>query len=340
MSSKRFPHYVSIAALQAKAEKKLQQLKEKRADLAPVVVKGNSLADTWWGKSWNKNLERYADYRNRIGRGKSYVRHGAVIDLKIEDGQVTALVQGTKSKPYEVVIRITPIEKSSWAAIKNQCQSELRSLPDLLAGNFPKNLGQIFLAEGNGLFPTPQEIDFDCSCPDWASMCKHVAAALYGIGVRLDEDPLLFFRLRQADTEELVKRAVQGKTDELLAKAQKKSAKVIDDADLSGIFGIDLDARPNFLASKTTKSATSNTTRPNDTPPLTDAADTPTTTDTTSRTATEIIESLVIKKKNGVTVEILEKKTGFSRKKIYAITSRLRQQGRITYLAQGVYGKP
>ncbi|MEJ2690754.1 MAG: hypothetical protein P8130_12560, partial [Deltaproteobacteria bacterium] len=246
MSYWGFPKYVTVAEKKAKAAKKLQQLKKKRPDIAPVIIAGSALARTWWGKSWNRNLERYADYRNRIGRGKNYVRHGAVLDLRIEGGRVSALVQGTRAKPYEVVVRIARVKKANWDRIRKQCQGELRSLPDLLAGKFPKALGEIFLAEGKGLFPTPKEISFDCSCPDWASMCKHVAATLYGVGARLDEDPLLFFTLRQADTEELVAGAVREKTGDLLARADKKSTRVLDDADLSGLFGIDMDVKPDF----------------------------------------------------------------------------------------------
>jgi uncharacterized Zn finger protein len=194
MSSWGYPKYVTAAEKKAKAEKKLKQLRKKMPGIEPVILDGSTLARTWWGKSWNRNLERYADYSNRIGRGKSYVRHGAVLDLKIEGGRVTALVQGTRAKPYEVVINIAPVKKVNWDQIRKQCQDELRSLTDLVAGRFPKELGEIFLAEGKGLFPTPGEISFDCSCPDWASMCKHVAATLYGVGARLDEDPLLFYR--------------------------------------------------------------------------------------------------------------------------------------------------
>jgi uncharacterized Zn finger protein len=309
-------------------------------NIAPVVLEGNTLARTWWGKSWNKILERYADYSNRIGRGKSYVRHGAVLDLRIEGGRVTALVQGSRAKPYEVVIRIAPVKKTNWDQIRKQCQGELRSLTDLLAGKFPKELGEIFLAEGKGLFPTPKEISFDCSCPDWASMCKHVAATLYGVGARLDEDPLLFFTLRQADTEELVARAVQEKTGDLLARAKQKSSKVLDDADLSGLFGIDMDGMPDFAVEKKAKPASAQKQKPprkKGTPPP--SAEQPPEVKT-AHTATALIEELVNQHPEGTTVAMLEEATGFPRTKIYAITSRLRQQGRIRYVAQGVYGRP
>lgn len=340
MSYWGYPEYETVAEKKAKAAKKLAQLRKKMPDIAPVVIEGNTLARTWWGKSWNKNLERYADYSNRIGRGKSYVRHGAVLDLRIEGGRVTALVQGSRAKPYEVVIRIAPVKKTNWDQIRKQCQGQLRSLTDLLAGKFPKELGDIFLAEGKGLFPTPKEISFDCSCPDWASMCKHVAATLYGVGARLDEDPLLFFTLRQADTEELVARAVQEKTGDLLARAEQKSSKVLDDADLSGLFGIDMDGMPDFAVEKKAKPGSTQKKKPprkkkTPAPPAEQATEVK-----TARTATALIEEIVNQRPEGTTVAMLGEATGFPRSKIYAITSRLRQQGRISYVAQGVYGRP
>ncbi|RPJ82137.1 MAG: hypothetical protein EHJ94_02795, partial [Deltaproteobacteria bacterium] len=186
-----FPQYVSVGEKRAKAERKLKQLKKKNTDIQPIVLEGSAIAKTWWGKEWNKNLERYADYSNRIGRGRSYIRHGAVLDLKIKPGQVEALVQGSRSNPYSVFISIEPIPKKNWDAIKQSCKGKMDSLKKLIAGEFPKTLGAIFTQEGNGLFPVPKEIKFKCSCPDWASMCKHVAATLYGVGARLDQDPHL-----------------------------------------------------------------------------------------------------------------------------------------------------
>lgn len=340
MSSWGYPKYVTAAEKKAKAEKKLKQLRKKMPGIEPVIIEGTTLARTWWGKSWNRNLERYADYSNRIDRGKSYVRHGAVLDLKIKGGRVTALVQGTRAKPYEVVINIAPVKKANWDQIRKQCQGELRSLPDLVAGKFPKELGEIFLAEGKGLFPTPKEISFDCSCPDWASMCKHVAAALYGVGARLDEDPLLFFTLRQADTEELVAQAVQEKTGDLLARAEQKSARVLGDADLSGLFGIDMDIKPD-LASTAQVAKDAKRKRPlrgKKEPSASTARQASAA--KTKRSATALIEEIVGQHPNGVTVAMLEEATGFKRSKIYAITSRLKQEGRISSVAHGVYGRP
>jgi uncharacterized Zn finger protein len=236
----RFPIYVSKAEKKASAEKKLNQLKKKRQDLRPVIIEGSAIARTWWGKAWNKNLERYADYSNRIGRGRSYVRCGAVLDLQINAGEIKALVHGSRAKPYSINIKIKKLNRNTWQQVTSGCAGLLETLEELLAGKFPKGLEEVFMQRDAGLFPSPKEIDFDCSCPDWASMCKHVAAALYGIGARLDEDPSLFFTLRGVNTGDLISRTVSSKAESLLKKASKKSSRIIEDSDLSAVFGIDL----------------------------------------------------------------------------------------------------
>jgi uncharacterized Zn finger protein len=111
--------------------------------------------------------------------------------------------------------------------MKTACAGKFDSLPDLLAGKFPKALDEVFTAQGKGLFPSPDEIHLGCSCPDWAVMCKHVAATLYGIGARLDEDPGLFFALRKVKMEDLVSEAVTETTAQLLRRANHKKSGVI-----------------------------------------------------------------------------------------------------------------
>lgn len=239
-----YPRYVSVGEKRAKARRKLEQLKKKRPGIRPVVVEGNSLARTWWGKAWNGNLSKYADYSNRVGRGRSYVWHGAVLDLQISPGQVNALVQGSQQSPYTVTMQIKPIGKAIWAEIRAACEGQFASLQELLEGRFPKGLAELFTAKGSGLFPSPKEIEFRCSCPDWAYMCKHVAAVLYGIGTRLDEDPSLFFVLRKVKMDDLITQAVRDKSERLLKQAKKKTARVIDDADLGEVFGIEMEAAP------------------------------------------------------------------------------------------------
>jgi len=253
MSYWDYPRYVSVGKKRAKAEKKLKQLRKKNPDIQPIVIKGSTIAKTWWGKSWGSNLERYADYSNRIGRGRSYVRHGAVLDLQINSGMVKSLVQGSRAKPYEVIIKIKGITKNIWKNMKAACAGKLDSLPELLAGEFPKALGEIFTARGQGLFPSPQEIQFDCSCPDWAYMCKHVAATLYGIGARLDEDPSLFFLLRKVEIDDLIQETIKDQRGRLLKKAEKTSDRMIAEADLSDVFGIDLEENMDLDLSKTAK---------------------------------------------------------------------------------------
>jgi uncharacterized Zn finger protein len=236
-----YPPYVPVAEKRAKAEKKLKKLRKDNPHIKPVFVEGRTLARTWWGKSWNLNLKRYADYSNRIGRGRSYVRNGAVLDLRIDSGKADSLVQGTRSTPYNVTIKIKAITKPIWDKMKAAGAGKLDSLEELLAGKFPEALGEIFIAKGEGLFPSPQEIEFHCSCPDWAYMCKHVAATLYGIGARLDKDPGLFFKLRQVEMGNLISQAVGDRTHKLLRAAEKKTGRVIDDSNLGDIFGIDLE---------------------------------------------------------------------------------------------------
>lgn len=236
-----YPPYVPVAERRAKAERKLQQLRKKNPNIKPIIIEGRTLATTWWGKSWNSNLERYADYSNRIGRGRSYVRNRAVIDLQIKAGNISAAVQGSDTQPYKITIKVDKLSAKNWDAIRQACTGEFNSLRELLAGQFPSSLKELFFQKDAGLFPTPKEIHFDCSCPDWASMCKHVAATLYGVGARLDDDPSLFFTLRRIDVDDLITETVADTAQALLDKAEYQSANILDDVDLGEMFGIELD---------------------------------------------------------------------------------------------------
>ena len=336
-----FPAYVSVAEKKEKAAKKLKQLQKKMPNLKPVILEGKALAKTWWGKSWNQNLERYADYSNRIDRGRSYVRHGAVLDLRIAADTMTALVLGSSSKPYEVTIRIKAISATQWAAIKKLCDGQLKSLQDLLAGKFPKELNDIFLTEGKGLFPLPKEISFDCSCPDWASMCKHVAAALYGIGARLDEDPSLFFKLRGVCTDDLVAEAIQDKTAEMLTKADRKSARVIEDTDLSSLFGLDLATPPSALVREKSKPALKKSAKQKAAAqkPRKSSTKAPISRNRTPLAPIDQVAAIIARSKAGVDANTLSEKTGLPKTRIYALAQRLKLQGKIKNKTHGVYVK-
>lgn len=233
-----FYEYVPVAEKREKAKKSLEKLKKKNPDILPIIIEGRTIASKWWGKAWNKNLESYADFSNRIGRGRSYVKNGAVLDLKIKEGKVCALVQGSGSKPYDVVISIDKLDKTKWEKVTEICNHKIDTMETLLAGKFPKEFDEMFSASKNGLFPSPKEIHFKCSCPDSARMCKHIAAVLYGVGARLDEDPILFFKLRDIDFQELLKKSMEEKMQSMLKNADKKSKRIIDDTDIFDLFGV------------------------------------------------------------------------------------------------------
>jgi len=218
-------------------EKQIEKLRKSNPNIRPIIIEGG-LAKSWWSKAWNKNLESYADYSNRIGRGRSYVRSGYVLDLTVMPGEVRSLVQGTRAKPYEITIKINPLPESKWKNITNTCCRSIGSLEELIAGKFPEALVELFTCKGDGLFPSPKEINFFCSCPDWASMCKHVAATLYGIGARFDDDPTLFFLLRDIDFKDLIKKSIDEKMSNMLKNSRKTTDRVMKDIDTYELFGV------------------------------------------------------------------------------------------------------
>jgi uncharacterized Zn finger protein len=239
------PH-VPVAKRRAQAEKKtVTKAKKAGQDLHPVVIEGRAIAKTFWGKAWCDNLEAYSDFENRLPRGRTYVRNGSVIDLKIEPGMVRALVMG--SSLYQIEISITAVPDSHWKSLAKECTGSIASLVELLQGKLSKAVMERICQPKTGLFPTPKDIQLDCSCPDWATMCKHVAAALYGVGARLDAQPELLFTLRQVDANDLVTQAA-----ELSVKTKKTPArgKVLDDSQLADVFGIEMDSPEDLPATK------------------------------------------------------------------------------------------
>lgn len=238
MSYYGFGEYVSVAEKRAKADKQIAKLRKKNPGLEPVLIEGRTIASSWWGKAWNTNLESYSDYANRIGRGRSYVRNHAVLDLKIRQGTVEALVQGSGSRPYQVTVSIDELGKKRWSKLVELCNHRIESMEKLIEGNFPRELEQLFKEKAYGLFPSPGEIHFSCSCPDYAYMCKHVAAVLYGIGARLDKDPLLFFTLRNVDIQDLIKRSVESRLEHMMKHAGTKTERVMPEDEMHDVFGI------------------------------------------------------------------------------------------------------
>jgi len=227
--------YVSVGERRRKAAREMEKRRKQGHAVSPVIIEGRTIVKTFWGKAWCDNLERYSDFANRLPRGRTYVRNGSVIDLRIGPGAIQALVSG--SEIYEVEVKVTPVTKARWKAICTDCAGAIDSLVELLQGRFSKGVMERICRQHTGLFPSPDEIELSCSCPDWAGMCKHVAAVLYGIGARFDQQPELLFRLHEVSEQELIAKA--GK--ELpLAKQGPAAAKILGNEDLAGIFGLDM----------------------------------------------------------------------------------------------------
>ena len=224
--------YVPVAARRARARREMNRLRKKGKDIQPIEIEGRTIARSFWGKRWCEHLESFSDYANRLPRGRTYVRNGSVCHLAIQPGRIDAIVSG--SELYDVTIRIDKLKAAVWKSVRTRCSGQIGSMLELLQGKLSRQVMGVVTDRERGLFPKPGEIGFDCSCPDWASMCKHVASVLYGVGSRLDDLPESLFLLRGVDTAELIatEMALPGDaaTDDALA----------DDA-LAGIFGIDLD---------------------------------------------------------------------------------------------------
>jgi len=228
-----WPAYVPVAERRRKAEREVARLRKTGRSVAPVKIEGRAIAATPWGRAWCDNLERYRDYETRLPRGRTYVRNGSVIDLQIGRCEVTALVSG--SSVYKVRIGIAALPAGQWQSIRADCAGRIESLVELLHGRLSKGVMDRMCRQGAGLFPKPSEISFSCTCEDHASMCKHVAAALYGAGARLDESPALLFRLRAVNEGDLL--ADLGTAIPASAPAADR---VLAAEDVSALFGLDL----------------------------------------------------------------------------------------------------
>lgn len=227
--------YMSVAEKRRNAEREVAKLKKRGQSIAPVRIEGRTIAKSFWGQAWCANLERYSDYESRLPRGRSYVRNGSVVDLQIGKGEIAAMVAG--SELYKTKVSIAPVAKARWKSICRDCAGSIDSLVELLQGGLAKGVMDRVCREGDGLFPSPGEIQFACSCPDWADMCKHVSAVLYGVGARLDEKPQLLFVLRGVDENELIAAAGH---DLALLRATPAAAKVLNDTDVAALFGLEM----------------------------------------------------------------------------------------------------
>ncbi len=235
--SSQWAPYVPVAERQRQAMKQIETLRKKGRVIVPIVIEGRKIATTFWGESWCKNLEAYSDYANRLPRGRNYVRNGSVVHLEIAEGKVEALVHG--SSMYTVKIGIASLAKARWSAVVGDCSGRIDSLVELLQGRMSKGVMEVVTDKERGLFPSPKEIALSCSCPDWATMCKHVAAVMYGVGARLDTQPELLFRLRGVDPAALFAKGVVARAT---ASARGRGRENVLAAEgLGSVFGIDID---------------------------------------------------------------------------------------------------
>ena len=210
----------------------MNKLRKQGKDIQPIEIEGRAIARSFWGKRWCEHLESFSDYANRLPRGRTYVRNGSVCHLAVRTGRIDAIVSG--SELYDVTIRIDKLKAAVWKSVKNRCSGRIGSMLELLQGKLSRQVMSVVTDRERGLFPKPGEIRFDCTCPDWASMCKHVASVLYGVGSRLDDRPESLFLLRGVDTEELI-------ATEMTLPGEAATDDVLADDALAGIFGIDLD---------------------------------------------------------------------------------------------------
>ena len=237
MSWYSFRPYVPVAQRRANAAREMARLSKKTGQTAsPVILNGHKIATTFWGKAWCDNLEAYSDFANRLPRGRTYIRNGSVVDLQVSHGKVCAMVSG--SELYRIEIKIKPLPTRLWKSIQTECAGQIDSLIELLQGKLSSSVMQIVTRRQGGLFPTPGEVELDCSCPDWADLCKHVAASLYGVGARLDQSPELLFLLRGVNPADLISQA--SAAEAVRQTAATDGGPAMTDKELTDVFGIEL----------------------------------------------------------------------------------------------------
>lgn len=234
MSWESWTPYVSVAERRREAAQEMDRLRRKGLHVQPVEISGRGITHTFWGGAWCDHLEKFSDYANRLPRGRTYVRSGAVCHLEIRPGKVLAKVRG--SELYDVEVAIRPLPRDRWARVRSVCVGHVGSALELLEGRLTDRVMALVTDPKQGIFPGPREMTLRCSCPDRATMCKHVAAALYGVGARLDQSPELLFRLRGVDHLELVGQAV---VKAVVARTPSRPERRVDKDRLEEIFGID-----------------------------------------------------------------------------------------------------
>ncbi len=231
--------YVPVAARRARGRREMDKLRKQGRQIEPVEIAGRAIAASFWGKAWCRHVESFGDYSNRLPRGRTYVRNGSVCHLGIRAGEIEAIVSG--SSLYQVQVAIRPLAPAKWTTLKQRCTGRIGSLIELLQGRLSDEIMAVVTDREHGLFPLPGEIRFSCNCPDWAGMCKHIAAVIYGVGARLDTRPELLFLLRGVDHEELITAGADGAAL-TGAGSRRTRRRTLAGAALGEVFGVELEA--------------------------------------------------------------------------------------------------
>ena len=207
--------------------------KPKKAIQAKGGIKAQSqrgaFAKNWWAQKWIAALERLVD-AGRLARGRSYARRGQVLSIEETKDGIAARVQGSQRAPYKIRIQIAPLTDAQWKKVIDALAEQAIFSAQLLAGEMPQDIEQAFEAAGVSLFPSQRnDLKTDCSCPDYANPCKHIAATHYILGERFDEDPFLIFRLRGRTQEQVMQelRKRRAGVDELVEEEAEQSETII-----------------------------------------------------------------------------------------------------------------
>ncbi len=223
-------------ALPARATRELESRRAAGEILEAIIPKhARNLATTFWGMAWNRYLAECADYASRLPRGRTALRAGRVLRLTLETGCIRAVVAGQRL--FDVTITIRPPDDDAAAALAQRLRGRIGTIVELLSGDLSAEVMTIVAAPETGLFPSPSDICFACSCPDDASLCEHAAAALYASGCRFDDHPAELFRLRGIDPASL---QTSNLGDVVSALTGEITPPAVDGADLSALFGINL----------------------------------------------------------------------------------------------------
>lgn len=188
-------------------------------------IKVKRTGATWWGQRWIEALERMsAGYSNRLARGRTYARAGRTHDLVVKAGRVTAKVTGSRPAPYTVTIQLAKLPDAAWRKAIEAMATKAQFAAELLAGQMPKEIDEAFRASGASVFPAKEaDLVTDCSCPDWANPCKHVAATHYVLGEALDRDPFLLFELRGRTKDQVLEALRAARSDEETTSGSRRT---------------------------------------------------------------------------------------------------------------------